>query len=99
MQIPNDQLLIMPIYREFLRLGDPLNCISMDEMEAVINSRPTHRAPGGPVPLTRIKTLVSMTTPRDFSSSGYVTSTSYICIVLKLKHVIENIIYMTQTYN
>lgn len=58
--------------REFLRLGEPLNCVSLDELEAVISSRPAHRIPGGPVPLTRIKTLVSMTTPKDFSANGWV---------------------------
>lgn len=44
--------------REFLRLGSPLCCES-----------PSLQKPyesGGSVPLTRIKTLVSMTTPRDF---------------------------------
>lgn len=44
--------------REFLRLGSPLQCESL-----VINK--AYKL-GGPVPLTRIKTLVSMTTPRDF---------------------------------
>ncbi|KAK6633574.1 hypothetical protein RUM44_004181 [Polyplax serrata] len=56
--------------REFLRLGDPLSCVSLNDVETVIKSRPAHRIPGGPVPLTRIKTLVSMTTPRDFSPTG-----------------------------
>ncbi|KAJ4438847.1 hypothetical protein ANN_14800 [Periplaneta americana] len=51
--------------RDFLRLGDPLCCIPMDSME----TRPPHRKPGGPVPLTRVKTLVSMTTPRDFRAT------------------------------
>lgn len=44
--------------REFLRLGNPLSCDNIDL------SKPYRL--GGPVPLTRIKTLVSMTTPRDF---------------------------------
>ncbi|KAJ9586850.1 hypothetical protein L9F63_019532, partial [Diploptera punctata] len=51
--------------RDFLRLGDPLCCIPMDSIE----TRPPHRKPGGPVPLTRVKTLVSMTTPRDFRAT------------------------------
>ena len=34
-----------------------------------IETRPPHRKPGGPVPLTRVKTLVSMTTPRDFRAT------------------------------
>lgn len=48
------------ILREFLRLGSPLCCQAMD----TILHHPSRR-PGGPVPLTRIKTLVSMTTPRS----------------------------------
>ncbi|XP_034186854.1 WD repeat and FYVE domain containing 3 bchs isoform X3 [Osmia lignaria lignaria] len=52
--------------REFLRLGDPLCCISLDDIEPN-----KHR--GGPVPLTRIKTLVSMTTPKDFRAHGSCT--------------------------
>lgn len=51
--------------REFLRLGSPLNCESF-ELSKVYKS-------GGPVPLTRIKTLVSMTTPRDFRAHGSCT--------------------------
>jgi len=51
--------------RDFLRLGEPLCCIPMDSIE----TRPPHRKPGGPVPLTRVKTLVSMTTPRDFRAT------------------------------
>lgn len=39
-------------------MGTPLNCVS-PEQGALCK-------PGGPVPLTRIKTLVSMTTPRDY---------------------------------
>ncbi|XP_029662380.1 WD repeat and FYVE domain-containing protein 3 isoform X2 [Formica exsecta] len=52
--------------REFLRLGDPLCCISLDDID---QSKPR----GGPVPLTRIKTLVSMTTPKDFRAHGSCT--------------------------
>lgn len=51
--------------RDFLRLGMPLCCES-----------PNLIAPyksGGTVPLTRIKTLVSMTTPRDFRAHGSCT--------------------------
>lgn len=53
-------------YREFLRLGDPLCCISLDDIEP-------NKQRGGPVPLTRIKTLVSMTTPKDFRAHGSCT--------------------------
>uniref|UniRef100_A0A1A9X279 WD repeat and FYVE domain-containing protein 3 n=1 Tax=Glossina brevipalpis TaxID=37001 RepID=A0A1A9X279_9MUSC len=48
--------------REFLRLGEPLSCTDID-------LKKPYRI-GGPVPLTRIKTLVSMTTPRDFRAHG-----------------------------
>ena len=48
--------------RDFLRLGEPLSCANID-LE-------TPYRMGGPVPLTRIKTLVSMTTPRDFRAHG-----------------------------
>ena len=46
----------------FMRLGNPLNSISLDDVDPS-NNEISHK---GPVPLTRIKTLVSMTTPRDF---------------------------------
>ncbi|KAJ8676714.1 hypothetical protein QAD02_012501 [Eretmocerus hayati] len=52
--------------REFLRLGDPLCCVSLDDIEP--------KTPRGiPIPLTRIKTLVSMTTPKDFRAHGSCT--------------------------
>lgn len=51
--------------REFLRLGSPLCCESPNLIKP-------YRS-GGPVPLTRIKTLVSMTTPRDFRAHGSCT--------------------------
>ena len=41
-----------------MRLGDPLCCLPLDDYH--------HGRAGGPVPLTRVKTIVSMTTPRDF---------------------------------
>lgn len=47
-------------------MGDPLCCISLDDIDY---SKPR----GGPVPLTRIKTLVSMTTPKDFRAHGSCT--------------------------
>lgn len=46
--------------RQFLRLGNPLCCLPLGSSETG----------GGPVPLTRIKTLVSMTTPRDFRAQN-----------------------------
>lgn len=51
--------------REFLRLGYPLCCESPNLVKPYKS--------GGPVPLTRIKTLVSMTTPRDFRAHGSCT--------------------------
>lgn len=48
--------------RQFLRLGEPLSCSDIDLQQPYRQ--------GGPVPLTRIKTLVSMTTPRDFRAHG-----------------------------
>lgn len=48
--------------RQFLRLGEPLSCADIDLQQPYRQ--------GGPVPLTRIKTLVSMTTPRDFRAHG-----------------------------
>nr|CAD7262381.1 unnamed protein product [Timema shepardi] len=59
--------------RDFLRLGEPLCSLSIDEMETCYPRRPPHRKPGGPVPLTRVKTLVSMTTPRDFRAHSSTT--------------------------
>ncbi|XP_053612398.1 WD repeat and FYVE domain-containing protein 3 isoform X1 [Plodia interpunctella] len=51
--------------REFLRMGNPLNCVAPEPGQIC--------KPGGPVPLTRIKTLVSMTTPRDYRSQSSCT--------------------------
>lgn len=51
--------------REFLRLGLPLCCESPNLVQPYKS--------GGPVPLTRIKTLVSMTTPRDFRAHASCT--------------------------
>ncbi|XP_046688079.1 WD repeat and FYVE domain-containing protein 3-like [Homalodisca vitripennis] len=51
--------------REFLRLGSPLCCLPMDTL-----FHSGSRSVGGPVPLTRIKTLVSMTTPRSHEPTG-----------------------------
>ncbi|XP_074041175.1 WD repeat and FYVE domain containing 3 bchs isoform X2 [Leptinotarsa decemlineata] len=49
--------------RQFLRLGNPLCCLPLGS-----------KKPGGhPVPLTRIKTLVSMTTPKDFRAQSSYT--------------------------
>lgn len=51
--------------REFLRLSMPLCCESPNLIKPYKS--------GGPVPLTRIKTLVSMTTPRDFRAHASCT--------------------------
>ncbi|CAG4982102.1 unnamed protein product [Parnassius apollo] len=46
-------------------MGNPLNCLAPEPGQVC--------KPGGPVPLTRIKTLVSMTTPRDYRSQNSCT--------------------------
>ncbi|ETN78724.1 hypothetical protein NECAME_10189 [Necator americanus] len=46
----------------FLRLDLPLCCRNLDETE---NEEPIRSNEGGPVPLQRVKALVSMMTPRD----------------------------------
>lgn len=51
--------------REFLRLASPLHCENLEMGQ--------NYSVGGSVPLTRIKTLVSMTTPRDFRAHGSCT--------------------------
>ncbi|XP_050346639.1 WD repeat and FYVE domain-containing protein 3 isoform X1 [Nymphalis io] len=56
--------------RQFLRMGNPLNCLA-PEPGQVWQS-------GGPVPLTRIKTLVSMTTPRDYRSQNSCTQPPFV---------------------
>ncbi|KFM56662.1 WD repeat and FYVE domain-containing protein 3, partial [Stegodyphus mimosarum] len=62
--------------REFLRLGSPLCCTPFDEdakdplKTGSKSVRPANHRDGGPVPLTRVKTLVSMTTPRDCRLHG-----------------------------
>lgn len=57
-------------FREFLRLGNPLQC--------VLPAQRSLADPGGPVPLTRIKTLVSMTTPKDFRAHGSCTMPPFV---------------------
>ena len=52
--------------RTFLRLGYPLACLSQDEACRMFGEVPANqKTNGGFVPLARIKTLVSMTTPKD----------------------------------
>lgn len=46
--------------RDFLRMGDPLNCVLPEYGHAT----------GGLVPLSRLRTLVSMSTPRDIGQHG-----------------------------
>ncbi|KIH63773.1 Beige/BEACH domain protein [Ancylostoma duodenale] len=50
------------VFRHFLRLDLPLCCRNLDETE---NEEPIRSNEGGPVPLQRVKALVSMMTPRD----------------------------------
>lgn len=62
--------------RDFLRMGHPLCCKPFDSWKSEAldsngnSSWPANKHEGGPVPLTRVKTLVSMTTPRDFRVNG-----------------------------
>jgi hypothetical protein len=52
--------------RSFLRLGNPLASLSEDQIDPKFSEAPANQKPsGGFVPLTRIKTLVSMTTPKE----------------------------------
>lgn len=54
--------------RNLLRLGNPLCCVPLGSNEIG----------GGPVPLTRIKTLVSITTPKDFRAQSSYTLPSFV---------------------
>ncbi|GAB6019627.1 hypothetical protein CHUAL_001189 [Chamberlinius hualienensis] len=49
--------------RDFMRLGNPL---CSRPLESLKKDSDADQREGGPVPLTRVKTLVSMTTPKDF---------------------------------
>lgn len=51
--------------RTILRLGNPLACLTYEERQKTYSETPANQKPGSFIPLTRIKTLVSMTTPRD----------------------------------
>ena len=51
--------------RTFFRLGNPLACLNDEERQRFYAEKPANQKPGSFIPLTRIKTLVSMTTPRD----------------------------------
>ena len=90
--------------RDFLRLGSPLNCRSVDEMfdgpklveTSWTQNRPISRASsiderktpiqvenklktaGEAVPLTRVKCLVSMTTPKDARINGSAVTPAFV---------------------
>uniref|UniRef100_T1IS53 WD repeat and FYVE domain-containing protein 3 n=1 Tax=Strigamia maritima TaxID=126957 RepID=T1IS53_STRMM len=51
--------------RNFFRLSNPLCC----NQEIALDDKNSNKE-GGPILLTRVKTLVSMTTPRDFRMNG-----------------------------
>ncbi|ULT96044.1 hypothetical protein L3Y34_004591 [Caenorhabditis briggsae] len=51
--------------RSFLRLDSPLCCRSLDDDDEDENGNEVANNEGGPVPLQRVKALVSMMTPRD----------------------------------
>ncbi len=72
-------LLLLVLFRNFLRLGNPLSCsindMKMDELEMIAENEQQEEANNDPNPssspiarplsLARIQSLVSMTTPRD----------------------------------
>ena len=90
--------------RDFLRLGSPLNCRSVDEMfdgpklvetswtqnwpisrASSIDERKTPiqvenklKTAGEAVPLTRVKCLVSMTTPKDARINGSAVTPAFV---------------------
>ena len=51
--------------RAFLRMGDPLNCLLPE-----LSDPKTVHSNGAPLPLFRLKSLVSMSTPKDGGRSG-----------------------------
>ncbi|RWS13484.1 WD repeat and FYVE domain-containing protein 3-like protein [Dinothrombium tinctorium] len=57
--------------RCFLRLAHPLNCLPFDEIHKCKNGKPVNQREGGSIPLSRIKTLVSMTTPKDTNNQSF----------------------------
>ncbi|RWS27323.1 PH domain associated with Beige/BEACH domain containing protein-like protein, partial [Leptotrombidium deliense] len=57
--------------RTFLRLSHPLNCLPFDDIHKTKNGKPMNQREGGMIPLSRIKTLVSMTTPKDTNNQNF----------------------------
>ncbi|XP_035824115.1 WD repeat and FYVE domain-containing protein 3 isoform X2 [Aplysia californica] len=87
--------------RDFLRLGSPLSCrsveeeyaedglfwpdtdgmvvsLGMEEKSATMETEKKLNSAGGTVPLTRVKCLVSMTTPRDSRMHGSTVTPSFV---------------------
>ncbi|CAH1794598.1 unnamed protein product [Owenia fusiformis] len=73
--------------RDFMRLGAPLNSNATDDNfteaeqnndQTTDNSNNQVKVYGGPVPLTRVKCLVSMTTPRDIRLHGASITPSFV---------------------
>ncbi|XP_074647224.1 WD repeat and FYVE domain-containing protein 3-like [Tubulanus polymorphus] len=73
--------------RDFLRLDNPLSCLDLDEnYDALYESydgannaeKEMLKTSGGPVPLTRVKCLVSMTTPRDVRFHGTTLTPTFV---------------------
>lgn len=60
-------------FRDFLRIDSPLCCRDLDD--AGENLLPGE---GGPVRLSRVKTLVSMMTPRDYRLAGVSQSPPFV---------------------
>ncbi|XP_041362357.1 WD repeat and FYVE domain-containing protein 3-like isoform X2 [Gigantopelta aegis] len=86
--------------RDFLRLGSPLSCRSVDDTEdslsiwedpmciahslgmedkqSTVDIEKKLQSAGGTVPLTRVKCLVSMTTPRDARMHGATVTPAFV---------------------
>jgi hypothetical protein len=56
--------------RAFLRMGDPLNCL-LPELSDPKTVQSNSSSNGAPLPLFRLKSLVSMSTPKDVGRSGH----------------------------
>ena len=57
----------MICFRDYLRLGNPLCCKALDEL---VESESVTSTSGGPIPVNRVRCIVSMTTPRDVNLHG-----------------------------
>lgn len=56
--------------RNYLRLDDPLCCKALDDIIHSADSTASVSTGGGPIPVNRVRCVVSMTTPRDVNLHG-----------------------------